>query len=191
MMRRRSRLDTRELILLCFFAAFLVASRAALRWHLHIPGHAMLPAAFGLVLVRVCVGRRSAATLCGVLAGSAVAALGMGRGGPLLLLKLALPGAVVDLGALLGGGNRDRLRPIRPAMGLALGAAAGASSIGPMVLIEWLAGVDPAVIWLHGAGAGVARVAFGALGGAAAAWVGGELAHHGLLGQPDEVCEAG
>ena len=45
------RIETREAILIAFFAAFLVAARAALRWHIHVPGHATLAIAFGLVLV--------------------------------------------------------------------------------------------------------------------------------------------
>ncbi len=180
-MRPDARLDTREMLLVAFFAAFLVASRAALRWHLHVPGHSMLAAAFGLVLLRICVDRRGAATLCGVLAGVVVAALGMGKGGPLIVLKLALPGLVVDLGAAWSGGRAAGGAVMRPWTGLLIGAAAGAIAILPVLGIEWLAGVDAEVMAMHAMVAGAGRIGFGAAGGAAAAWVGGELAHHGLL----------
>ncbi len=181
MRRFVGRFETRELLLVAFFAAFLVASRAALRWHLNLPGHSMLPAAFGLVLLRICVERRGAALLCGTLAGLAIAALGLGKGGPLLVLKLALPGAAVEL----GGGFLSALDPRAAgrlrAGGLAVGMAAGASAIVPVVVVEWLADVDATVIALHAATSGAGRIAFGGLGGLAAAWVGGELVHHGLL----------
>jgi hypothetical protein len=175
---RGLRLETRELLLIAFFAAFLVAARAAMRWHIHVPGHAMIAVSFGLVLVRSCVDRRGAATLCGVFAGAVVAALGMGKGGPLVVLKLALPGLVVDLG------TRPRARsapPISILRGLVLGGVAGASGLVPLVAVEWLADVDPSVIALHALASGLGKSLFGASGGAAGAWVARELDHHGLL----------
>jgi len=174
------RLETREVLLVAFFAAFLVASRAALRWHLHLPGHAMLPAAFGLVVVRSCVDRRAAASLCGAIAGAAVAALGMGKGGPLIVLKLLLPGAVVDAGASL----RRGARPIPIPYGALLGALAGLSAVVPLVIVEALAGAGASVIALHALASGAGKLAFGAVGGAAGAWVARELDHHGLLAAP-------
>jgi len=177
-MRTTAHLATRELLLIAFFATFLIAARAALRWHLHIPGHAMLASAFGLVLVRSCVDRRTAGTCCGVIAGVAAAALGMGKGGPLLVLKLALPGAVIDLGFW----TRRRLdSPISIATGAVFGAVAGLVGVGPVVVVEWLAGADTSVIALQVLASGIGKTLFGAAGGAAGAWVAIELAHHGLL----------
>ena len=190
MKRLVSGFDTRELLLIAFFAAFLVASRAALRWHLHVPGHSMLAAGFGLVLVRICVDRRGAALLCGTLAGMGIAALGMGQGGPLLVLKLAVPGALVDLGAALETTVGRRARSTRLVSGLFLGAAAGAGAVAPVALVEWLAGVDGGVIALHAVTGGVGRIGFGALGGMGAAWVGGELVHHGLVPHPTGQADA-
>jgi hypothetical protein len=174
---------TRDALLIAFLATFLVAARAALRWHLHMPGHAMLPTAFALVLVRSCVHRKSAATLCGVTAGLAVAALGMGQGGPLLVLKLALPGAVVDLGALA---NRAGARRVEFGLlaGAVTGALAGATGFVPVVLIEGLAGMEPRLIALHALTAAGTKAAFGAAGGWGGAWVARELRHHGVLEAP-------
>jgi hypothetical protein len=173
----RRPLETREAVLIAFFAAFLVAARAAMRWHLNIPGHAMVGAAFGLVLVRSCVDRRVAASTCGLLAGVACAALGMGRGGPLIALKLALPGVLVDLGMLRVG---PRSVPSLP-RGAWVGAMAGLSTLAPLVVVEWLTDVEPGVIGLHALTSGAGKALFGALGGAAGAWVARELRHHGLL----------
>lgn len=172
-----ARLSTREAMLIAGFAVFLVAARAAMRWHLHVPGHSMLATAFGLVLVGSCVERRAAGTLCGALAGATCAALGMGEGGPLIALKLLLPGAVVDL-CRLGQGGRGPASLLR---GACSGALAGASTFVPLVAVEWLADVEPQLIALHALVSTGAKVLFGAAGGAAGAWVAGELRHHGIL----------
>lgn len=171
-------IETREAILIAFFAAFLVAAKAAMRWHLNVPGHAMIATAFGLVLVRSCVDRRGAATLCGLLAGAACAALGMGRGGPLIVLKLLLPGAVVDLATPSRGAGPAIVSIPR---GLAIGALAGASGFLPTVIVEWLADLAPELIALHALTSAAGKTLFGAAGGAAAAWVARELRHHGVL----------
>jgi hypothetical protein len=165
-------------MLIAFFATFLVAARMAMRWHLHVPGHSMIAIGFGLVLVRSCVDRRGAATLCGVLAGLACAALGMGKGGPLIVLKLALPGAVVDLASLRWDHAPPSLSVTR---GLVIGALAGATGLVPLVLFESLADVEPRLIALHAAASGAGKALFGAVGGGAGAWVARELRHHGLL----------
>ena len=49
------RLETREALLLAFFATFIVLAKAALRWHLHVPGHVMFATALFLLLARACV----------------------------------------------------------------------------------------------------------------------------------------
>jgi hypothetical protein len=177
----RSRaLGMRDALLIAFFATFLVAARAALRWHLHIPGHAMLPTAFALVLVRSCVDRRGAASLCGLLAGAAVAVLGMGQGGPVLVLKLALPGAVVDGAAWLHRRGAGRVG-LGLSEGLAIGALAGLTGFVPVVLVESLAGMEPRVMALHAFTSAATKILFGAAGGWAGAWVARELRHHGVL----------
>jgi len=168
-------LDQREALLLAFFAAFVVLARAALRWHLHLPGHAMFATVLLLVVARSCVPRRAAATLVGVLAGVTCALLGMGQGGPLIALRLILPGAVVDLGA---GWSGKRLAAGRAAL---IGALAGASHFAPLALVETLAGLSPHLVFAHAALSAAAKAAFGALGGAAAAAIVARLRHHGLL----------
>jgi hypothetical protein len=169
--------ETRDLLLLCFLATFLVIARAALRWHLHLPGHSMLPAALLLVLARACVPRGAAATLVGGAAGLVAAALGLGgRAGPFLVLKLALGGAAVDAGSAL--------RPTRPlgwAAGAVLGAACGATDFVPVALVEALAGLPWNVVLAHAAVSAGAKAAFGAVGGAAAGAIAARLRHHGVL----------
>jgi hypothetical protein len=179
MPRALDRLATREALLIALFATFLGGARAALRWHVHVPGHAMIATTFGLVLVRSCVDRRTAGTLCGLLAGVVCAALGMGKGGPLVVLKLALPGAAVDLCSARGEGGRAAISVPR---GLVIGAVAGAIGFAPLVVVESLANVEPQLIALHALSSASGKALFGAAGGAAGAWVARELRHHGLIG---------
>jgi hypothetical protein len=168
--------DTREALLLAFFATFIVLTKGALRWHLHLEGHSMFAIALFLVVARACVRRPAAATLVGVLAGVVCALLGMGKGGPLIVLKLALPGAVVDLGARWGR------EPLTVAWwGALIGALAGASHFLPVALIETLAGLDADLVLAHAALSAGAKACFGALGGAAGAVIASRLRHHGLL----------
>jgi len=175
--RALANLETRDVLLLALFAAAVLGLRAAMRWHVHVPGHAMAGTAFALVIARGCLPLRSAATLCGALAGVGTAAFGMGKGGPLLIAKLALPGIAIDAGsALLGARARGDLRA-----GALLGAAAGATGFAPVVAIELLAGVDPSLIAWHAATAAGAKALFGAVGGAAGAVVVRELVHHGVV----------
>jgi hypothetical protein len=172
----RRAFDTREALLVAFFATFLVLSRAALRWHLHLPGHSMFGVALLLLLARACVRRTAAASLVGLLAGVACTLLGMGQAGPSLVLKLVLPGAVVDLGARWSG---ERFAAVWCAA--LIGAAAGASDFLPVALVESAAGLDADLVIAHAALAAGTKAGFGALGGAAGAAIAARLRHHGLL----------
>lgn len=164
---------------MAFLAGLLVASRAAFRWHLQVPGHAMFFTALLLVLARACIPRKGAATLVGALGGAACALLGMGKGGPLIALKLALPGLVVDAAA---GPAARRLRD--PRFGAVVGAAAGATGFVPIAILEALAGLPFDLVLLHALLAAGAKMAFGAAGGVAGAALAARLHHHGLL--PEE-----
>lgn len=173
---RPRELETREALLLAFFATFVVIARAAMRWHLHIPGHSMLGAGLLLVLARACVDRAAAATIVGALAGLACTALGMGRDGPVIALKLALPGLAVDVGWKLFS---VRLHPL--VRGALLGACAGATQFVPVLIVEGLAGVPAPVVMAHALLAAGSKAAFGAAGGAAGLAVAERLRHHGVI----------
>ena len=172
------RLETREALLLAFFATFIVLAKAALRWHLHLPGHVMFTTALFLVLARACVPRAGAATAVGLLSGLVCAALGMGRGGPLIVVKLVLPGLVVDAGA----GLARRALP-ETARGVILGAAAGASGFFPTAAVELLAGVPAGLVVQHAVLSAGSKAAFGALGGWAAVAIVRRLRDHGIIGE--------
>jgi hypothetical protein len=173
--RGRPALSTREALLLAFFAGFVLAAKAALRLHLHVPGHAMFTTVIGLWLARACVPRAGAATTVGALAGLATALLGMGKGGPLAVLRLLLPGLAVDLTARLA-----RRLPGRVAAPLA-GVLAGLAGAVPVALVEALAGAPREVVLGHGALSATGKALFGGLGGAVAAALVVRLRAHGLV----------
>jgi len=170
------RLETREALLLAFFATFIVLAKAALRWHLHVPGHSMFATALFLVVARACVPRTGAATSVGLLAGLVCAALGMGKGGPLIVVKLVLPGLVVDAGAAL-----PRWSLPETLGGVLLGAAAGAMDFFPTATVELLAGMPAGLVAQHAALAAGTKGAFGALGGWAAVAIIRRLRDHGII----------
>jgi hypothetical protein len=95
-----NRISLKESLFLGFCAVFILLSRAALRLHLGISGHVMFSTMFFLLIARGCVPRYFAATITGLFVGTAAMALGMGKGGPLLLIKFVLPAMVVDIGAM-------------------------------------------------------------------------------------------
>jgi hypothetical protein len=172
------RLETREALLLAFFATFIVLAKAALRWHLQVPGHVMFATALFLILARGCVPRPGAATVVGLLAGLVCAALGMGKGGPLIVAKLVLPGLLVDAGfALPRGCLPETLR------GVILGAAAGASDFLPAAAFELLAGAPAGLVAQQAALSAGTKAAFGALGGWAAVAILRRLRDHGIIGE--------
>lgn len=95
------RFTLREGILLGFCATFIVITRAGLRIKINMPGHAMFFMMFFLLLAYGCVPKRGAATLVGLISGLVSMLLGMGKGGPLILLKFILPAVVVEIGGII------------------------------------------------------------------------------------------
>lgn len=91
----------KDSLFLGFCAAFIIITRIALRLHLKIPGHSMFFTLFFLFIARGCVPWRFSATFAGFLSGIIAVILGLGKGGPLVLLKFLMPGMVVDICAFV------------------------------------------------------------------------------------------
>lgn len=170
------RFSTREALFIGFCATFVVLGRAALRLHLHVPGHSAASLAFFLLLARACVPRFGAATLVGGLSGLLVALLGLGRGGPLLVLRMLVPGLLVDLGALLAPGFAAR-----PLVCAAIGAIAGSTRGLVFAPVELLLGIGPELVIAHALASTAGGAAFAALGGALVPAIHRRLAAHRLL----------
>lgn len=155
----RKGLPLRDALFLGFCAVFILFTRAALRLHLGIPGHAMFFSVFFLMLARAAVRYRLSASFVGFLAGAMATVLGLGKGGPLILLKFVLPAIVVDIGALLLPG----LFGSHILCGL-VAAAASATKMIDTYIVDTLVGMDSAIVLQHAALKALGGVAFGVAG---------------------------
>jgi hypothetical protein len=122
----------------------------------------------------------------GLLSGLVCAALGMGRKGPLIVVKLALPGLVVDEGAAL-----PRWALPETLRWVLLGAVAGAADFFPTAAVELLAGAPAGLVVQHAALSAGAKAAFGALGGWGAVAILRRLREHGIIEEPPRAAAPG
>lgn len=95
------KLSLKDSLFLGFCAVFIIFSRATMRLHLGIPGHAMFFTIFFLMTARGCVRHPLASTFTGLLAGIFAMVLGLGKSGPMMLLIFIMPGIVIDAFALM------------------------------------------------------------------------------------------
>ncbi|MBN1546555.1 MAG: ECF transporter S component [Syntrophaceae bacterium] len=142
-----------------FCATFIVLTKAVFRLHLHLTGHAMFFTMFFLLLGRGVVSKRGAATFIALVAGILSMLLGMGKDGPLIILKYVISGLVIDIGFFL------QPRIVESYVGCALVAAlASTSRVITLVLAEWLAGMDGKLIFQHAVIDSAMNMLFGVLG---------------------------
>jgi hypothetical protein len=139
-MKNKNRLSLKESLFLGFCAVFMVVLRASLRLHMNIPGHSMLFTIFFLMLARGCVNHRFSATAASLIAGALAIVLGLGKGGPLVLLKFMLPAVAIDLGAMLFPFGFTSY-----AFCLILGVLAASTKFLDTYFIDYLIGMDPTV----------------------------------------------
>ena len=156
---KKKDLPLKEALFLGFCAVFILFTRAALRLHLGIPGHAMFFTLFFLLLARGCVSYRFSATFVGLLSGVMAVVLGLGKGGPLILIKFVLPAVVVDIGAMV--------IPVvfQSYLLCALLAAVAASTKAiDTYIVDSLVGMDETIILQHVLLKASGGVAFGVVG---------------------------
>ncbi len=165
-----------EALCLAFCACFIVITRAAFRLHLNIPGHAMLFTMFFLILGRGCVPKMGAATLTGILAGLLCTLLGMGKGGPLIMLKFLFPALIVDVAGIFSTGLAGSY--LACALVGALGAASRFLSI---IIVEWVIGIDWDIIIQHALISSASGILFGVLGSLMVPPIYRKLKVHGLV----------
>ena len=165
-----------EALILAFCACFIVITRAVFRLHLNIPGHAMFFTMFFLILGRGCVPRLGAATLVGLLAGLLCTLLGMGKGGPMIILRFLIPGLIVDLAGLFSPGLAKSY--VVCAIAGALGAA---SRFLTIVAGEWMVGMDWDLILRHALISSFLGILFGVLGSLMVPPIVRKLSAHGLI----------
>ncbi|MCG9697951.1 core component of ECF transporter [Shewanella sp. Isolate11] len=80
-----------------FCATLLVALKGMLRLKLGLTGHSMFLMSFFYLICYGAVGKKGAITVCGLLAGLIAMMLSVGKGGPFILVKFALPAVAMDL----------------------------------------------------------------------------------------------
>ncbi len=165
-----------EALILAFCACFIVITRAVFRLHLNIPGHAMFFTMFFLILGRGCVPRLGAAMLVGLLAGLLCTLLGMGKGGPMIILRFLIPGLIVDLAGLFSPGLAKSY--VACAIAGALGAA---SRFLTIVAGEWMVGMDWDLILQHALISSFLGILFGVLGSLMVPPIVRKLSAHGLI----------
>jgi len=170
----------RNALLIGFCALFLLASKMVLRLNLGIPGHAMFFTIIFLILPRAVTGQRLAATATGLAAGLASMLLGMGKGGPLLLLKFLFPSLCVDLAFLVFPGMGGSML----FCGL-VGLIAASTRIVGVAATDYLVGMDPAVLMAHASLKTLGGALFGCAGGVAAAPIIRKLKARGLIARAD------
>jgi hypothetical protein len=153
------RFSLKDAIFLGFCATFIVITRAGLRLHLNIPGHAMFFMCFFLLLSVGCVPRMWSATIVGLVAGMVAMLLGMGQGGPLMLLRFVIPAVIVDCSRLV----YPRLAGSYVACAV-VGLIAAASRFVTIILPDMLAGMEWGVVVGHAVTSTAMGMGFGALG---------------------------
>ncbi len=155
------RFTLRDAIFLGFCATFIIITRAGLRLHFNIPGHAMFFMCFFLLLAAGCVPRMWAATITGLVAGIVAVLLGMGQGGPFMLLRFILPGIIIDVA-----------RTIFPRLVLSyvacavVGVLAAASRFLTIIIPDLATGMEWGVVVQHALAATFLGMGFGGAGAA-------------------------
>jgi hypothetical protein len=168
----------REAVLLCFCATFIVLTRAGLRLHLHLPGHVMFFTMFFLLLARGCVPKLGAATLVGLITSLASVLLGMGVGGPMVLIKFLLPALVVELVGFIAPAFVTSMVACA-AVGILASMLRAATSTG----VEWLIGMDEEIMVRKAIISGLMNGVWGGLGALAVPSIIRRLRVNGLIEQ--------
>jgi len=150
----------KDMLFLGFCAALIVVTKMALRLHLGLPGHVMFFTVFFLMLARASVGYRFGASFTGLMAGLVSVGLGLGKGGPLILIKFIMPAVVIDLAALAGSGIFTSY-----ALCALVAALASSTKFIDSYFIDTLIGMEKGVTLRHAALQTLGALIFGTLGG--------------------------
>lgn len=170
------KISLKDSLFLGFCSVFILCAKAALRLHLKIPGHSMFFTLFFLMIARGCVQYRLAATFSGLMAGVMAMILGMGKGGPLLIIKFVFPALVVDLMAWLIPGLFSSI-----ILCAITGGLAGATRFFSTYIIDYLAGMDNEVLIQHALIKSVFNILFAMGGGLAVPMVINKLTAYGAI----------
>lgn len=179
------KLSLKNSLFIGFCAVFILVAKAAFRLHLKIPGHAMFFTMFFLLLARGCVRYRLAATFTGLMAGVMTMLLGMGKGGPLLLIKYLLPGLAVDVMAFMLPGLFESV-----VLCIITAIVAGSMRFFSTALIDFLVGMDFGVLIQHALIQAAGNILFAMAGAAMVPHVIKKLRAYGVITEAVPDCPA-
>ncbi|QFU20540.1 core component of ECF transporter [Shewanella eurypsychrophilus] len=100
-MNKSMSFSLQDALFIGFCATLLVALKSMLRLKLGLSGHSMFLMTFFYLICYGIVGRLGAITACGVLSGLVAMVLSIGKGGPLILLKFAIPALAMDMSLIV------------------------------------------------------------------------------------------
>jgi hypothetical protein len=147
------------LLFLGFCAVFIFITKALLRLHLNIPGHSMFFMIFFLMLSNRCVPLRYSATICAILSGSLAIMFGMGKGGPLLILKFIMPAMTIDFFSYLIPTFDQKYWTC-----ILVAALASSTKFISSFIVDYLLGMDAQLIVYHCLIKSGGAIFFGVLG---------------------------
>lgn len=102
--------------------------------------------------------------------------MGMGKGGPLLIIKFLFPALVVDLMACIFPSLFESI-----ILCMLTGGLAGSTRFISTCIIDFLAGMDPAILVQHAAIKSVGNILFAMAGAMAVPFVIRQLKAHGVV----------
>ena len=155
-----TKLSLKDSLFLGFCAVFIIFSRATMRLHLGIPGHAMFFTIFFLMTAKGCVRHPLAATFTGFLAGIMAMVLGLGKSGPLMLLIMIMPALVIDASLLVVPAALQSYL----LSGL-IAAVAASTKFIQVYVMDLMVGMDKGVILQHALLEASTAILFGTVGG--------------------------
>lgn len=100
-MNKKPPLSLQDSLFIGFCATLLVVLTGILRLKLGLSGHSMFFMSFFYLICYGVLGRFGSMIACGGIAGLVAMTFGVGKGGPMILLKFMLPAIAMDLVALL------------------------------------------------------------------------------------------
>ncbi len=172
----RSIISLKETLFLGFCAVSIIVSKMAFRWHLGITGHAMFFTVFFLLIASGIVRNRFSASMTGIMVGSMAFAMGMGRSGPLLVIRYLLPGMVIDVFGMVFKEVSFRYR-----LCFFAGIFAASTTFIITGIVDWLMGMDRVVLVQHAFINSIGNMVFGGLGSLFVPPVMRNLKAHGVI----------
>ena len=165
-----------DALLLSGLALLLVCFKAVVRLKLGLTGHSMFFMVLIFLLARGLVPRTGSVLYCAVMTGFLALIMGVGKGGPLILLKFVLPAMAMEAALLFVASAPWALMPsiLVALAGLIAWVAKGAFEL-------WLANADIAVILLQMGWKLLVGGLFSLLGVICARKLVQLLAHHQLI----------